>query len=884
MTPASDHLSNEINRERFGRLQLLFRDALRYPSSDQPRFLETACPDDPSLVPEVLGMLDEDAGGASVLDNGLAELAHQVLASKSESNLAQVGPYRLVRMLGEGGMGVVYLAEREDFGNPVAIKFLRDAWLSPARRERFISEQRLLAPLTHPAIARFYEAGTLGNGAPWFAMEYVEGLSITEHCRLTKTTLRQRLLLFRAVCGAVQYAHEHAVLHRDLKPSNILVSSDGTVRLLDFGIAKQMSELSETVDQTQTLRLLTPAYAAPEQLRGEQVGAFTDVYALGIVLYELLTGHPPWDRSKLSRAAEERTGPGTTPEKPSEAAGPLPAIEATKAEWADLDVLCLTAAHQDPQRRYRSAEALTRDLDRFLRNQPLEARPDNTGYRVRKFVRRNGRPILATAAVLATIVFLVTFFLIRLTHARNQALTEAARSDRIKDFMQHLFDTDAQSGPSVDLRATDVLDRGVLEARRLVGEPRVEGELLQILGNLYDKLGKYDKAVAVLTSALPVRSAAFGERSKEVAETLISLGTVRSEQGKFGEALPLIRRGLAIEEQALPRNDVAVASARMFLGRALVSSGDPKQAINLLAEAVRPLSRPHAPPSDYFLALDALGTAYFDNGQLALAQSSYERALAFGRHHYEPTNPLLAEELVNLGSVQFSRQHFSEAEQYYRSGLEATRAWYGPDHALVASESRLLGQALLQLGRNREAEVFLQRALAIHQRLFGYTHEESIQDLNALALAAQRDHNLSQAESYFIQILKVQHTLNGGRSAIAAMVINNLADLKREQKQYGTAEKLSRQALASVRQVLPPDHLYTGVILLGLGKTLLAEKRFREAEPYLLNSYAILAKQGNPSLGTLHKARAALIEDYAALGKPQEAPRMKSEAVSVSSR
>jgi serine/threonine-protein kinase len=422
-------------------------------------------------------------------------------------------------------------------------------------------------------------------------MEYVEGILITEYCRGHQSTLKQRLRFFRNVCAAVQYAHEHAVIHRDLKPSNILVKADGEVRLLDFAIAKQLSAFSEPVEQTRTLRLLTPAYAAPEQLRSEAVGAFTDVYALGAILYELLAGRTPFDLTRRSPTEAERMIIEAEPEKPSQTAKAAPFFTATRAEWADLDVLCLKAIHKDAQGRYRSAEALTRDVDRFLENEPLEARPESTAYKLRKFLRRNRRPTLATAAVLLLVVSLVTFFLIRLTRARNEALAQAERSERIKHFMQHLFDTDAQSGPSIDLRAVDVLDRGVQEARRLDKEPAVEGELLQMLGDLYDKLAKFDRAALLLNSALSIRSSVFGKESEQAAETLVALGSVRGEQGKYADALQLIQKGLAIETKVLKPSDFALGSARMEMGRVLASRGNYKEAIAVLGVAVQSLSR-----------------------------------------------------------------------------------------------------------------------------------------------------------------------------------------------------------------------------------------------------------------------------------------------------
>lgn len=310
-------------------------------------------------------------------------------------------------------MGVVYLAEREDLGNRVAIKILRDASLSPARRERFASEQRTLAQLNHPFIARLYDADTLADGTPWFVMEYVEGDPLTEYCAKHESSAQERLQLFRAVCEAVQYAHGHAVIHRDLKPSNILVKRDRTVRLLDFGIAKQLEGLDAAADQTRTaLRLMTPAYAAPELIRGDRVGVHTDVYSLGVILYELLAGRLPFDLSNRTPGEAAALIAEHEPEKPSAAAKRVEGLpgararvpSASKTAWADLDVLCLAAMHKDPKRRYPSVDALIRDVDHFLKGEPLEARPDTLGYTLGKFVRRNWQAVSAAALLFAVAV------------------------------------------------------------------------------------------------------------------------------------------------------------------------------------------------------------------------------------------------------------------------------------------------------------------------------------------------------------------------------------------------------------------------------------------------------------------------------------------------
>jgi eukaryotic-like serine/threonine-protein kinase len=312
-----------MDSHRWQQVQNLFHECVDLPKEERNTFLDTACAEDEVLRNEVLALLEVDSEDHSMLDGSMASIAHQVLAVADGGPLEgqELGPYVLKKLLGEGGMGVVYLAERKDLRNVVAIKVLRDAWLSPARRERFASEQRLLAQLTHPSIARLYDAHTLPDGTPCFVMEHVEGLPITAYCREHRCSVERCLQLFRQVCEAVQYAHAHAVIHRDLKPSNILVKADGTVRLLDFGIAKQLQVPGAAIDQTRTLlQLMTPAYAAPEQIRGGTVGVQTDVYSLGVILYELLAGKLPFDLSNLTPGEAAIITTEHDPGRPSAAA------------------------------------------------------------------------------------------------------------------------------------------------------------------------------------------------------------------------------------------------------------------------------------------------------------------------------------------------------------------------------------------------------------------------------------------------------------------------------------------------------------------------------------------------------------------------------------
>jgi serine/threonine protein kinase len=411
-----------MDSARWARVQRLFAGAVDLPRTDQQIFLEKECGGDLALMDEVRAMIDEDARGDSLLDRDVSHVANQFLGEAP--SFKQAGPYRIVRMLGEGGMGVVYLAERKDLGNRVAIKILRDAWISPARRERFAAEQRTLAQFNHPSIARLYDAGALPDGTPWFVMEYVDGTPITEYCDCKNSSTEDRLRLIRAVAEAVQYAHEHGVIHRDLKPSNILVKNDGSVRLLDFGIAKHLDQTGRPLSHTRTaLRQMTTAYASPEQLRGEAVGILTDVYSLGVVLYELLTGRPPFDLGNKNVAEAERIICMGDPARPSAVA----TRGGSRILWSNLDALCLTAMSKQPERRYSSAAVLIRDIDHSLRHEAVEARGPSRVALLANAARQHSRGILMGAAVVALVTVAVTITLI----LTRKSLNAPARSNAV---------------------------------------------------------------------------------------------------------------------------------------------------------------------------------------------------------------------------------------------------------------------------------------------------------------------------------------------------------------------------------------------------------------------------------------------------------------------
>ncbi len=865
-----------MDRARWDRLQHLFQETADRPAADRLSYLTATAGDDPSLVDDVLAMLAEDARPSVLLDQDVAQIADRMLQQPGGGDLAaqNFGPYRLGRLLGEGGMGVVYLAEREDLGNLAAIKILRDAWMSPARRERFALEQRTLAQLNHPSIARLYDASMLADGTPWFAMEYVDGVPLTAYCAARHCSIGERLRLFRAVCDAVDYAHQHAILHRDLKPSNILVKEDGAVRLLDFGIAKQLEgDIASPRDTRTALRLMTPAYAAPEQIRGENASIQSDVYSLGVILYELLTGQVPFDPAGQSMGEFERLILEREPAKPS-AAGGAPR-QASKAEWADLDVLCATAMHKDPARRYRSVERLMRDLDHYRNGEPLESRRDTLAYRATKFARRHTRAVTASAVVMLAVSILVVFFVVRLAAARNAALQQAERTRRIQNFMFNLFNGgDKEAGPADDLRVVALIDRGVQEAQSLKAEPAVQAELYQTLGVVYQNLGKLDQADELLQAALDQRRQILGRKAPnltrvDVAESQIALALVRADEAKLDDALRLVLAGLDVIRQDLRPGDPGRLKAMTAYGKVLEMRGEYAKAIAAMESAVNAREVAGRDSPELADALSELASNHFYAGHYDICDTLFHRVLAMHRRFYGDGHPRVAEDLIDPGATQMERGNYADSENYDRQALAIDEKFYGPDHHETGSALTQLGRSLYYEKRYDEASGLLRRALAIQERVHGLVHPAVASVLNELGNIASASGHYREAEAAFQRMVNIYRAVYHDQHYLIGTAQSNLATVYVGEKQYGRAEALYREAIRRFNETLPANHTSIAVARIKLGRVLVLQNRYAEAESETLAGYRILSPQMKPSTSWLVNARKDLRAIYTALGQPE---------------
>lgn len=846
--------------ERHRAIEDLFDQLVDEPPDDQQRRLGELCGGDLELRAEVLRLLDGDARGHALLRLDAAHLAGELLDAAAPWVPDRVGNYIIQKYLGEGGMGSVYLATREDLGSQVALKFLRDHWASPAGRRRFAREQRTLAALTHRNIARLYEAGVTG-GQPWFAMEYVDGAPILEYCRRRQLDVMDRVKLFRAVCEAVHYAHRKLVVHLDLKPSNVFVNEDGEVKLLDFGIARHLLEEGSAAATTSVCGLLSLNYAAPEQILGKSLDVQADVYALGVVLYELLVGAPPADLSglpavDLARALEEEP----TPPSVASREGHDARVQASRAQWKDLDVLCSTALSRDKEERYESVGVLMADIDHFIKDEPLDVPIRHVRYyRARKFARRHRGSIVIATSVAAAIAAVVVFYNVRLVSARDRAVMSEAKVQRVYRLMLNLFEgDDAAAGPSEELRVVSLLERGVGEVESLAQEPEMQVELKYTLGGLYHKLGHVDRAEPLLASAVATSRSLLGPNDARAIRPQIALGLLRLDQGRSAEARRLVDEALTLAKRRYATDSVEVATVVAARGKVLVAEGQYDEAIALLDQAVSILSR--APPAaELSEALGDLANAHYQLGHIDASGVVNRRGLALDRQLFGDRHPSVSVDLYNLGTIALDRAVYAEGERLFREGLIINERWYGTTHPKTAATALMLGRSVAYLGRVDEASSLYQRALDGFQRAYGEHHVRVGSVLSLMGDLARDQGDLKKAEDLFVRAAAIFKEVAGERHEFYLHQLSNLGSVHLARQQYERAIRFIRPALEQL-SIVVPEQRYTGLAHIRLGTALAGLGDHQGAERHAQAGHAILLAATSPDSEEVRRARQVLAD------------------------
>jgi serine/threonine-protein kinase len=857
---------------------------------DPDAWLDDRCGDEPALRVEVWslwrayqeGPLSGDMRGADWLDASGAVPASvtEGLDPALEAG-TRVGAYRVTGEIGVGGMSVVYRAERADgdYDRTVAIKLLQRRLHADDAEARFRAERQVLASLDHPNIARLLDGGVTEGGRPYLVMEYIDGVPLTQYAEAQALDLDARLDLLLQVADAVQAAHGSLVVHRDLKPSNVLVTeADGppTVKLLDFGIAKLLDDsLPVTRPETRTGHpLMTPSYAAPEQVRGGEITVATDVYQLGVLAYELLAGARPFDTEGKRLTEIERLIVETDPARPSRATTPE-AVPA-RALREDLDTIVLQALRKGPGRRYRSVEALAADLRRHRRREPIHARTATLSYRARKFVQRHRWGLGTTVGV----VLLMAAALVAVLHEREQARREARTAEQVSAFLVDLFEaSDPNESQGDTLTARTLLRRGRDRLSELDDEPAVQAEMMHVLGQTHRRRAQYDEAQALLRRALALRSSVHGDTHPATLESLSALALLHRDRGHFPAADSLLQTVIRVRRALRGDTHPSVVEALMYRGFVQRRRGDLPGAARSLREALD-AKRARAGEPDLLTAelLFNQAAVLREQRRLAAARPLQRRSLDLVRQFTDGPHPGVVANLGNLALLRNEQGHPAAADSLYRAAIEQATALYGPEHPQVALWTGNLGTVHLEQFRYAAADSLFRRALAIDRAVHEMPHPSAALRLDNLADTHSEAGRYAAADSTYRAALRMMRRVHTPPHPRVANVLRDYGQLRMRAGRLDSAAAMLERSVAMSRQGRPPDSSDVHTATLRL-----ATVRERQGNARAADSLArpVLGASATGDSSTVQTGRALrILADVARRrGRPERADSLSAAAV-----
>jgi tetratricopeptide (TPR) repeat protein len=825
--------------ERFQRVNALFDAVLDLPAEEQIAFIDRASAGEPEIRAELLGLVRAYHHSESFLETPAAQIAAPFLDAAAElAGLVpeRIGAFRVVREIGRGGMGTVFLAERADgqFEQRVALKLIRHS--APGLVRRFVGERRILALLEHPCIARLIDGGITAGGLPYFAMELVDGEPIDRYCDARELTLESRLELFATVCDAVSYAHQHLVIHRDLKPSNILVTASGQVKLLDFGIAKLLGP-EASADATRTeFMAMTPEFAAPEQVRGTSVSTATDVYSLGVLLYVLLTGARPYDLRGKSPTEIERIVCVDDPPRPSgRAHAPL-----RRRLRGDLDLIALKALRKEPAQRYASVHELAEDVRRSLSGHPVQARRQTASYRALRFAKRHAWGLAAVTAIVALLcVYAISMAAqrSRIELALSKATVGALKAEQITEFMLGLFQASEQGQAFADtLTARELLNRGVARAREMAGQPEVRAQMLDAVAQIHMQLGEFESARAVFEEALESRREVLPDEHADIATSLANVAAATQRLGDHQTALPLQYQALTIRRRVLGDRHPMTLEAIYWYAYQLHESGE-----------------------------SAAAWPYFDEWIAAVSVQPIE------------ITPNRATQYINLGQLLVYRGDPGTGEHLLREAVDIRREILGERHADVAKALSALAGAFMASGRLEDAERTEREAVAMLRSLYPDGHPDLAGAIRGLAVTLHRLQRWQEAETLYVELQAMVRRFFGEEHVFLANVTEDMGLLFHRRRMYDRAEPYLRDAARLYRARVGEQSLLTRRTEVVLGDVLRAKGDFAEAEPLLLAGYAAFSERQLPGFDfALRLAVESLVQLYEAQGRAEESAKYRA--------
>jgi eukaryotic-like serine/threonine-protein kinase len=901
---------------RWLRIRDLFEQAVELPPEKREEFLDRHCRDDNELREELKALLAADQPSThGPLTGAIGDAVNATTTDKRQELVGTViGPYRLSQILGHGGAGTVYLAERVDrqYSAQVAIKVVEGAALHTEISRRFRSERQILANLNHPNIARLIDAGEMSQGYPYLVMEYVHGEPIDKYCDRLKLNIEQRIELMLKVCSAAQYAHQNLVVHRDIKPANILVTPDGTPKLLDFGIAKLLDTQALEADAALTRmndRVLTPEYASPEQILGQPVTTASDVYALGVVLYELLAGFRPYKVSSVSQLELERTICILEPAKPSSAirqavaykqvaegktpltrprtqAVPLTLNIQSIAQsrstqpqrlvarmGGDLDAILLRALRKEPIYRFESVEQFAADLKRHLNREPVLARQGNWFYYARRFSRRHAAAVGAATAFILLLVGAVVVTSIqaqRIAHERDNANREKQTSDAVANFMLDVFAaSDPFQAQGKDVSAKELLDKATekIEAN-LNQEPAVKAQLLDAMGRTYSRQGQPQRGVKLLQDSLDLRRSLPNSNEAELVPSMLRLAKARSNSGDDEVAQELLLKALQILEST---HNTRSYEYEITLNRLAISArnhGDYDAAFRYHERSIaaaKDLFGTHH--TEYAGALSSYGETLISAGKLAEAEKYTREGARLYRELASELDPdrLFAER--QLAITLYKSGKFEEAIPIHESVYRRAQQVFGADSAQIGNFLVSMISIRIDQQRLTEAEAFARKLEAIQVNRLGENHSPTAAAYSLLGEVLWREDKLAEAEVKIRKALVIYKEMPNLNELYAAAPEYLLAEVYIAKKKYQTAVELLTAAMSHLKRT-PANDWRVGRIENTLGYALWMSGRTEEAKSFLENGYKKLSAGFEAGSENIRLARMRLREYYSAIGSP----------------
>lgn len=827
------------NREQYERIKAIFDEICDRPWEQRDAYLDSHCGDDPDLRTDVEGllaqydtpMIDFDAEGVRMADM-ISEVASQSAASLAAAPPTHIGPYRIVRLLGEGGMGVVYLAEQDRPKRTVALKVIRPGFTTPALMRRFEHEAHILGRLQHPGIAQIFAASTADTGygaQPYLVMEYIDGLPILAYARSHNLSTQDRLALFIRICDAVEHAHQKGVIHRDLKPANILVGADGHPKVLDFGVSRatdpevQMTTIAGGGGQI----IGTLPYMSPEQTSGESndVDTRSDVYSLGVILFEVLSGQLPYDLTGASVPEMTRVIRDQEPLR-------LGAI--SRAWRGDLETIVTKALEKDKARRYQTVREMAQDIDRHLNDVPIIARPASTVYHLRKFARRNRAVVVGAAAVFVVLIaatMISSMLLVRALRAEQTASlrlneatearraveaalerehderTEAERQQRIAELVTTFFtddllaQADPEQQPDRELSLREVLDRASQRIEgRFVDLPLVEAQIRLTIGRTYRGLGHYDAAEEHFQRLLDLRRQQLGEFAEQTLVAMIEIAYLLGKQGRYEESAELYRETLALQREHL---------------------GD---------------EHPHT-----LTTMNNLAGSYINQSRFADAEPLMRDVVAARRRVLGTEHWRTAASINNLGALHIGMGHYDEAEELFLEALDIRERLRGPEHFETLQTVNNLAALYSQTDRLADAIELFEHVVEVKRRTFGEDHPETLFSKCNLGARYAQDEQFDDAEQLLHDVLTTSRATLGDAHPTTLLAGQRLAAVFGNTQRCEDAEALLADVIVLYDASQMSRHTYKGAALRERGECLTQLDRFEEAEQCLRESLDIFS-------------------------------------------